>query len=838
MCNHSQSVLVVLTWLTPCLSIAAADDNNADGLAFFEKRIRPVLVSECYSCHSTEQNEIEGGLALDSRAGMRRGGDRGAAVVPGNVRQSLLVQAMRHADDDLQMPPDKKLPAEVIEDFEKWIAMGAPDPRDGAAVVEDAYRVDPEAARNHWAFQLPQQPAVPDVERADWPQSDVDRFVLAALESQTLRPVGDADPRTLLRRLTFDLIGLPPSGEQVEAFAGDRPTETLAEAIDRLLNSPHFGEKWARHWLDVARYAESTGKTVNFYYPQAWRYRDYVIAAFNADKPYDEFIREQLAGDLMHTDDPNLAAERLIATGFLALGPKTLNERSGLKYELDVVDEQIDVTSQAFLGITVACARCHDHKFDPIPQTDYYALAGIFRSTETHYGTVRYINAQRATRLIRLPAEAHLAAGTARLGEREREQIERQIDRVRQSIRAGGDGLQRFFAMGRIALLQARLDAYTDDGEPKRLAMGVTDKPQQAGFGRRFNVRPRRFGDYTFDGMRFIGDSPVFVRGEHDQPSSQLVPRGTLEILTAEPLQISDTSSGRLELANWIASRRNPLTARVMVNRIWLQLFGSGLVRTTDDFGLAGRPPTHPELLDHLALRFMNDGWSIKRLVRYLVTSRTYRLATTSRSDALEADPTNEYLWRMQPRRLDAECLRDAMLAVSATLETTPPVGSAVAGAGEGPVSSFSRRSALRAVNDPQNAHRSIYLPVIRDNLPEALGLFDAADPSLIATSREQTTVPSQGLFLLNNGFVMRAADALANELLAIQPSTDRINAAFVRCYSRPPTSRERSAAEVFLQAYDRQQAAENASAARRQREVWSAFCQALFASADFQYRK
>ena len=322
-----------------------------------------------------------------------------------------MMSAIRHADDDLQMPPDKKLSEEVIADFKRWIEAGAIDPREGDATVKDKYKVDMDEARKHWAFLPPRKPTFPKVQQKTWANTEVDRFVLAGLENKGLIPVRDAERRTLLRRLTFDLTGLPPTPEEVTAFAGNKPTETLEEAIDRLLDSPRFGEKWARHWLDVARYAESTGKTVNFYYPQAWRYRDYVISAFNADKPYDDFIREQLAGDLMPADDPDVEAERLIATGFLALGPKTLNERSGLKYELDVVDEQIDVTSQAFLGITVACSRCHDHKFDPIPQSDYYAWAGIFRSTQTHYGTVRYINAQRATRLISLPEGAEIPVG-------------------------------------------------------------------------------------------------------------------------------------------------------------------------------------------------------------------------------------------------------------------------------------------------------------------------------------------------------------------------------------------------------------------------------------------
>jgi hypothetical protein len=819
-----------------------AEQVQAEQVQFFEKHIRPILVKECYSCHSADSEEIEGGLTLDTREGIRKGGERGAAVVPGDVRRSLLIEAIRHQDEDLAMPPDKRLAEEVVKHFEKWIAMGAVDPRDGKPPVAEHYAIDIEKGREFWSFQPPKETSPPAVKDAAWPRTDVDRYLLAAMEAKNLKPVEDADARTFLRRLYFDLLGLPPSPEEVAEFAARHAEDAQAaigEVVDRLLESPRFGERWARHWLDVARYAESTGKTVNFYYPQAWRYRDYVIAAFNTDKPYDEFILEQLAGDLMPSDDPHVTAERMIATGFLAIGPKTLNERNGLKYELDMVDEQIDVTTQAFLGITVACARCHDHKFDPIPQADYYALAGIFRSTETCYGTVRYINAQRAAPLIPLPADARVAVTGAKLTERERERIESQIQGVRDSIKNMKDGVQQFFAAGRISLLQARLDAFDADGNPKLLAMGVRDKPPARAFGSR-RGRFGGFAGFTYDGSRTIGDSPVYLRGEPDRPGPAPVPRGTLQVMTTKPLEFASTSSGRLEFAQWVASRENPLAARVMANRVWLKLFGRGLVPTADDFGSAGRPPTHPELLDYLAIRFMQDGWSVKRLVKLLVTSRVYQLGSTANSVAMEVDPDNRLLWRTAPRRLDAECLRDAMLAVSGQLDTTPPVGSVVAESGEGPVTQFfvRRDSPLAAVNDPRNVHRSIYLPILRDNLSEALALFDAADPSLITTDRPQTTVASQGLFLLNNEFVMRAADAAADGLIRKDGETERIHEAFVRFFSRQPMAHEQAGAEAFLAAYGARLKEQRMSESRQQRELWSTFCQALFASAEFQYRK
>jgi len=700
--------------------------------------------------------------------------------------------------------------------------------------------LDIENGRNHWAYQPPKKVAAFEVKDTVWPRTDVDRFVLAALETKGLTPVDDADRRTLLRRLAFDLTGLPPSLAEVEAFAAENSSEAFESIVDRFLASPQFGEKWARHWLDVARYAESTGKTVNFNYPHAWRYRDYVIAAFNADKPYDQFIKEQLAGDLMKSDDARVKAERLIATGFLAIGPKTLNERNGLKFELDVADEQIDVTTQAFLGITVACARCHYHKFDPIPQKDYYALAGIFRSTETCYGTVPFINAQRTAPLLPLSEEANPVIAVAKLSDSERKRVEDQIQSVRDSMKNMKDQVQRFLIGGQISLLQSRLDAYDADGNPKLLAMGVRDKPS----GPEPSSRRGRFGGaggFTYDGSRTIADSLVYTRGEADQPSDVRVTRGTVQVMSNAPLKISSTSSGRLELAEWIAGKENPLTARVMVNRVWRQLFGRGLVPTADDFGLAGRPPTHPELLDHLAHRFMDDGWSVKKLVKYVVLSHVYQLGSIADPGAMEVDPDNTLLWRSTPRRLDAESLRDALLAVSGQLEITPPVGSVVARAGEGPVTRlrFGGDPIAVAINDPRNTHRSIYLPIIRDNLPEALALFDAADPTLITADRAQTTVPSQGLFLLNNAFVIRAADAAADKLIKQDSDAERIREAFVRFYSRPPTAREQAGAEAFLAKYRTQLTTKDrASAVTQERELWSAFCQALFASAEFQYRK
>ena len=826
-----------------------ADNPTREQLAFFEKKIRPVLVEHCYPCHSAEAEKVRGDLRLDTREGVRAGGAGGPVVVPGRPERSPLIKALHARDPDTAMPPKGKLPEAVIADFEAWVKMGAPDPRTAGPGREAAgtskYVVDIEKGRDFWAFKPPVRTPVPAVKDGTRASSDIDRYLAAAREKNGIRPVGTADKRTLLRRVYLDLIGIPPTADAVEAFVADTASDAFERVVDRLLASPHFGERWGRHWLDVARYAESSGKAVNMNYPHAWRYRDYVIAAFNADKPYDLFIKEQLAGDLMPSSDPKVKAERVVATGFLALGPKLLNERNGLQFELDLVDEQIDVTTQAFLGITVACARCHDHKFDPIPQRDYYALAGIFRSTETCYGTIRFIQSQRPSPTIPLPKDSGLAPGTSeKLTAEERTRLEKQIADLNKQIAEATDPIRRIFPAGQVALLRARLEAFDSDGNPKLLAMGVRDKPAgRGGFGGG-GFGGGGFGRFGgFAGSPVIADSPIYTRGEPDKPTAERVPRGVPQVMTRKPIRIPSGTSGRLQLAEWIASPENPLTARVMVNRVWLHLFGRGLVPTADNFGAAGEPPTHPELLDHLAIGFMNDGWSVKRLIRRIVLTDAYRLDSRFDPAAFEADPDNAWLWRMSPRRLDAESLRDSMLAVSGQLDPTPPQGSVVARAGEGPaggLGAFTRGASVnQAINDPCNTRRSVYLPIIRDNLPEALVLFDAPDPSLIAADRPTTTVPSQALFILNNPFVIRSAEAAADKLLkGTTTDTERVRAAYLSFYGRPPVEKELATAEQFLKAYKTQLTRERVPASRQEREAWAAFCQALFASAEFQYRR
>ncbi len=763
-----------------------------------------MLVRECYSCHATTAPKVRGGLTLDTREGLRKGGDSGPAIIPGDVKKSLLLQALRQEREELKMPPKKKLPDEVLADFEKWVAMGAPDPRDVPAKAAK-YEIDLEKGRTFWAFQPPKKIAPPAIKDAAWPAGDIDRFLLAALEAKGLRPVADADPQTLLRRLSFDLIGLPPSPEEIDTFVTEyvvHPQAALEAAVDRLLASSQFGERWGRHWLDVARYAESSGRSANFAYPHAWRYRDYVIAAFNADKPYDQFIREQLAGDLLPARDDVQKSELLTATGFLAVGPKTHNERMPRQFQMDLADEQIDATFQAFQALTVACARCHDHKFDPIPQKDYYALAGIFLSTQTCYGTIRVVQNNHPSPLLSLPKDGGATVAREPLAPERRASLEKQIKDLREQLTklSGANALQMGLRLRtQSALLQSQLDQYEADGSPKLLAMGVRDKPYGA-------------------------DSRLFVRGELDQPG-EYVKRGFPQVLTTKQPKLM-RASGRRELAEWIASTDNPLTARVMANRVWLHLMGRGLVATPDNFGAAGQTPSHPALLDYLAVSFTENGWSVKKLIRMIVLSRAYRLSSQFDQKNHDSDPDNVLVWRMPKRRLEAEALRDTMLLLAGRLELTPPKGSPVERLGEGNVGFRFRAGGDVALTD---AHRSVYLPILRDQVPEALTLFDFPDPSLILGERPTTTIPAQSLYLMNNPFVIRQADALAGRLLAGEGSdTDRLTRAYQLCYSRLPSATELHNAQKFLADYGRN---------HPRRATWVALSQALFASAEFSYR-
>lgn len=783
--------------LASMLAMATALGADEPASRHFETKVRPLLASKCLSCHSAKAGKIKGGLDLSSAEGLKKGGANGPAVNARDPDGSLIMKAVRHLDDNLKMPPSGKLADEAIRELEQWIRQGAFYPQNPPG----------SKAEPLWSIAALARPPVPKPQDADWAWSDIDRFVRASQEKAGVRPVADATPERLFRRLFLDLTGLPPSPSEVEAFLGNPTRAAYAREVDRLLASQAFGEKWGRHWLDVARFAETTGKQVNFSYPHAWRYRNWVIDAFNSDMPHAEFVTRQLAGDLVEETDPKFRDANRVATGFLAVGAKALNERNATQFAMDMADEQIDATTQAFLGLTIACARCHDHKHDPVSQAEYTALAAIFRSTDTCYGTIRVVQAQHPSRLLWLsesspPGREPLSAGEIESLKNRSRSFSEEIENLRKSDPAAVfNSLRGVRLRLQQGVVQGRLELYHDNGEPKRLAMGVKD----------------RF---------FQVDVPIYERGEIEHPG-ETVKRGLPSQLGGSPEPIRK-GSGRLELARWIAG--HPLSARVAVNRIWQRLMGRGLVPGGDNFGSAGNPPTNPGLLDWLASEFLARGGSTKSLIRQIVTSRAYQLGHEGDPLGMDKDPENATSWRHERRRLDAEVLRDCLLAVSGSLDRNPPAGTLLPQPSEGPA----MPPMAFGQGEIQTRKRSIYLPVIRDGAPESLALFDGADPNLVVPERHPTTTPAQGLFLLNNPEMTRCSEALARKVLE-EPGTEaeRVNRLAMAVWGRPARPRETESAIAFLEAFVLKR---GGLPSRARVEAYSALAQAQLASADFLF--
>ena len=664
----------------------------------FESDVLPILHKRCFECHS-HASKIKGGLALDSRSGWEEGGDNGPAIRPGQLETSLLIKAIRYVDSEFEMPPKGKLPASEIAILEEWVKSGAHDPRI-TIIAKEKKGIDLAAGRQFWAFQPVTSPPPPKVKNTPWSLDPLDRFVLAKQEPKGIRPTSDAPPHLWLRRVSLDLTGLPPTPQDIAAF---NPADYEA-AVDRLLSSKAYGERWARHWLDLTGYADMMGTSNSVYAEHAWRYRDYLISAFNADKPFDEFIREQIAGDLMPSKSTEDRAENLTATGFLMVGDIEIVNPDKAKMETDHIDTQVIKIGQAFLGMTIGCARCHDHKFDPIGLEDYYGIAGTLRSSPSSQkmpdmGVWSTLN---STVLPETPAQLSArkkleAADEQRIVSLEAEQKKRAdekaaLDSANTQRRDELDDLLKKLAGD---LNHAE---FFKDKTPRAFAM--SDGPSPA-------------------------DMPIYVRGNPYAPAA-IVPRGTLRVASWDKFPaIPAGQSGRLQLADWLADKRNPLTARVVVNRLWQKLFGTGLVPSVDYFGTRGDAPTHPELLDHLATRFMQGGWSQKAFLRSLVLSRTYRLSSANDTAAMKLDPENKLFWRMNRQRLDAEALRDSLLAVSGELIRD---GGGPALVLEHPENCGSL--SLKGVNPPSYNHRNprptqefvrtLYLPVLRNGLTVA----------------------------------------------------------------------------------------------------------------------
>jgi hypothetical protein len=916
-------------------------------LEFFETKIRPVLVEHCYECQAVDSKKLRGGLLVDSRQGLLDGGESGPAVVPGDPGKSLLISALKH--DDFEMPPKKTLSAAVIADFEKWIQHGATDPRRATRWVTKKDTIDIEAGRKHWAYQPLKAPSIPEVTDAAWSANDIDRFILAKLESAGLKPGPDAEKITLVRRLYFDLIGLPPTPEEIARFVVDKSPDAYENLVDRLMESPRFGERWGRHWLDVARYAESMslrGRLLK----HAWRYRDYVIDAFNDDLPYDQFLRQQLAGDLLEATSVDAQRRNLIATTYLMMGDALLGNQDKSQLDMEYVDEQLDAIGQGLLAQTIACARCHDHKFDPIPTRDYYAMAGILKnvqwlkhgnvsnfmekplplSEETkqelevhdasvarlkseiktlkaklellspktypkivaasslpgivvddddvlvvgkwthsvhskHYIGKRYIHdankgkgdktlsfvpklpgdgeyevrfaySHGGGRASNVPVTVFSAAGekTIIVDMRKTPPLEERFislgtfrfEATEQSrVLISNEGTNGVLTADAVQFLPVDNDTTVTTRSASQVAkeLAVAEqkelKTKMAKLTTDLSALQKRKPApemvQSFNEKSKPTDMKINIRGNIDNLGA-IAPRGVLQVANYGPApKMPTNASGRLELADWIVDPANPLTARVMTNRVWHWLFGEGLVRTVDNFGTTGESPSHPELLDHLAVQFVQQGWSVKKLIRAIALSKTYRLSS-ARGEQRE-DPENRLLAHVNHRRLDAEALRDTMLSVSGALDLE--MGGAT----------FASNLKTDVDFRFEEPRRSVYVPVFRSSLPELFEVFDFANTSLVTGRRTLSTVAPQALFMMNHPFVRAQAKLTAERLLDdSQPKeAQRIDHAYLRILGRHATVAEISLSQEFLK---------SVATEKNQVEAWTQMVHSMFSTIDFRY--
>ena len=947
------SIRFVIRWtmilLTTGVAWAAESPVERQRLDFFESKIRPVLVEHCYECHSAVSDKSSGGLLVDSRDGLREGGDSGPAVVPGDHRKSLLISALKH--DDFEMPPQGKLSPAVVADFEKWIQDGALDPRHDTNRVAKASVIDIETGRKHWAYQQAEIPRIPTVFNTDWPSNDIDRFILSRLEAAGRQQAPDAEKIVLVRRLYFDLIGLPPTPEQIHLFVNDKSPVAYERLIDRLLESPRFGERWGRHWLDVTRFAESMSLR-GVLLKHAWRYRDYVIDAFNNDQPFDQFLRQQLAGDLLETSSVVVRRQNLIATTFLMMGDTLLENQNKNQLDMDFVDEQLDVIGKGLLAQTITCARCHDHKFDPIPTRDYYAMAGILKNVQglKHSNVSGFME-------VPLPITDE-ATRELELRTSERTQMQREVNTIKAALEPkspttfpivvaassfsgivvddddvktvgawkhsvhskhyigkryihdsnkgkggktlsfipklpnGGKYEVRFaYSHGGGRATKVPVRVFSATGE-QTVFVDMSKAPPLA--GRFISLGTYQFetdqqsrvlisnegtnGVLTADAVQFLpvaddgtltttppsqadkplttserqtlnesvakltaklsslgkqkatremvnsavekskpADLKIHIRGSIDN-LGVVAPRGVLQVANYGPVpEMPTSSSGRLELANWIVDPKNPLTARVMVNRVWHWLIGDGLVRTVDNFGTTGEAPSHPELLDYLTVQFVQQGWSVKKLIRMIVKSRTYRLSVSSIEQ--QNDPENRLLGQMNHRRLDAESIRDTMLSVGGTLELE--MGGAT----------FPANLKTDVGFQFQNPRRSVYVPVFRCSLPELFEVFDFANPSLVTGRRDVSTVAPQALYMMNHMFVRTQSRLTAERLLSGSELTtaSRIERAYLLILGRNATQAEISLSQEFLEAV-------TDTNRKSEADAWTQMVQVMFSTIEFRY--
>ncbi|MCE9564250.1 MAG: DUF1553 domain-containing protein [Planctomycetes bacterium] len=872
-------IAIVVVLLSPTFSSAA--EPTAAQLEFFENKIRPVLVETCYKCHSAEAEKakkLKGGLRLDTKAGWEKGGDSGKAIVPGKPAEGTFLKSLKYADENLQMPPKGKLADAVIKDFEKWIADGAADPRTDGVVK--AVGIDIEKGKQFWSFVALKDVAPPTVHTQGFTvRNPIDSFVAAEWAKRGLKPVPAADKRTIIRRVYLDLIGLPPTAEDVDAFLADNSADALSKVVEKLLGMSAHGEKWARHWLDVARYAEDQAHTFGVKPKnQAWRYRDWVIAALNADMPYDRFVKLQIAGDML-TDAPDDPFTKFAGLGFLGLGAEYYKNTAAAQAIAEELDDRVDTLTRGFMGITVSCARCHDHKFDPFPTKDYYSLAGIYMGTSMTDAplvspteakayadavaktkeaegkvtghiteiakksqttaqalTAKYLTAARKVKAAvkGKPTTDEVAkaegispyfvnkwvkfldAPAARNLPEFKDWFSLKADAEDADVKAAADVVQKAVAMGnknasmhKAVVTDQNAPFFLPPADTEKFFFTDADKPKLTELRAELEKRKKETPPAPAVAHVVSGNGAgmkIYVRG-NPAVQGEVAPKGFLQVLpSASPAGEKFT---RLDLANSIASKDNPLTARVIVNRVWSWHFGRGLVNTPSNFGKLGDAPSHPELLDWLAVNFMKNGWSMKWLHRQIVLSSVYQMDSKAVPENDKVDAANIYLWRANRHRLDIEQWRDSLLFVSGNLDPT-------------------RGGPTFDLRDQNSKRRTIYAKISRHELDGLLRLFDFPDANVTADKRTVTTVPQQQLFALNSEFMATQAKALAARAEKLgKTDAERITAAYRIAFGRAPDAREIELAERFLRLPPKSD---------EKLTRWQQYAQVLLASNELMY--
>jgi uncharacterized protein DUF1553/uncharacterized protein DUF1549/cytochrome c len=879
-----------------------ASEQSREGMEFFEKKIRPLLSDNCYACHSAKAKKPQGGLLLDSLEGMLKGGASGQpAIVPGDAEKSLLIKAIRYTDPKLQMPFGGKLPDQAIKDFEEWVKMGAPAPRGETTVAANWSSYNYDEAKKFWSFRPLKDQQPPQVKNKTWARTPIDHFVLAKFEEKKLKPLGDADRRTLIRRASFDLTGLPPTPDEIKEFLNDKSPNAFAKVVDRLLASPAYGEKWGRHWLDLVRYADTAGDNSDYPVPAAYRYRNYVIESFNKDKPYDQFIREQIAGDILASfrspqldgklpddeeeDDAGAKKskaedleksrqEKIIATGYLAMSRRFGSRNKEMNL---TIDDTIDNIGKTFLGLSTSCARCHDHKFDPIPQRDYYALYGIFNSIRYSFPGAeiyphpaemvalgsgdeveRFYKMQKELESLddsveRLKVEKGVAARNKKMRAEQAKannesgaQSQQSDDKSRPDHKPATPKADAPKGETRTADYDRDINNSMVAGQSKRMPEDVDAESKAvrariAELHARYSKVPKAYA--VVEGL--AANARIHRKGDPKNLGEE-VPRGFLTILGGQQIPKDHKGSGRDLLANWIADAKNPLTARVMANRIWQYHFGAGIVQTSNDFGSRGRAPTHPELLDYLASHFIEGGWSIKKMHRMIMLSHVYQLESGEEraggrgsgraGDLLAAnaaiDVGNDYLWRFNRRRLSAEEVRDSMLVTSGQLDRTM--------GGEHPFPAettwrFSQHVQFFGVYDSNR--RSVYLMQQRLKKHPFFEVFDGADTNMSVGARSLSTTPLQALFLMNNPFIYEQADQLAIRIgMAYDTMPGRVDYAFRLAYGRPAKPEEIKEAIAYIDKTKVQLQTLKIPNEKYIRMALASFCHVLLSSDEFLY--